>query len=187
MAAPRRARRADKVEPPTRSAFVDALERLARRDHSEAELQRALRRAGHPEDEVAAALERLRDRRYLDDASYAERFARSRLEHAGVGSRRLRHALRQRGVPKALAERGVAAAVAQVGEGFVLERVARAYWRSHAKDEPPQRLRKLWGFLLRRGFPPALVRERLTALWPATHRTLDWEAFEADLGDNSED
>lgn len=179
--APRRA------GPPTRAAFVDALERLARRDHSEAELRRALSRAGHPEEDVAEAMERLRGRRFVDDASYAERFARSRLEHAGLGSRRLRHALRQRGVEKTLAERGVAAAVAQVGEGDVLERVARAYWRSHGRDEPPMRLRKLWVFLLRRGFPPALVRERLVALWPGTHRALDGEAFEADLGDNSED
>jgi hypothetical protein len=77
--------------------------------------------------------------------------------------------------------------VAQIDERGVLDRVARAYWRSHGRDEPPRRLRKLWVFLLRRGFPPALVRERLGALWPGTHRMLEGEAFEADLGDNSDD
>jgi hypothetical protein len=27
-------------------------------------------------------------------------------------------------------------------------------------------MQKLWGFLLRRGFPPDLVNERVRALWP---------------------
>ncbi len=190
MRAAPRARQGVKARPaaPSRSTFADALKRLARRDHSEAELQRALRRAGHAEAEVRETLEKLRGRRFVDDAAYAERFARSRLEHAGVGSRRLSQALRQRGVARPLVERGVQAAVAQVGEGEVLEKVARAWWRTHPRDEPPVRLRKLWGFLLRRGFPPGLVRERLARLWPQPFRTLpDTEAFEVDLGDNSED
>jgi len=44
--------------------------------------------------------------------------------------------------------------------------VARRYWRQHTGDEPALRLRKLWAFLLRRGFPAGLVSERLRALWP---------------------
>jgi regulatory protein len=173
---------------PARSAFAEALVRLARRDHSEADLRRALGRAGHDQAEVEAALERLRGRRFVDDASYAERFARSRLEHAGLGSRRVKHALLKRGVARPLAERGVKAAAEQVGEADVLARVARAYWRGHPRDEPEKRLRKLWGFLLRRGFPPALVREVLAALWPRPFRALpESEAPEADLGDNPED
>lgn len=172
---------------PSRSALGDALLRLSRRDHSEAELRRALLRSGHHEGEIETALERLRAKRFVDDASYAERFARSRLEHAGLGSRRLEQALRKRGVPRQLAERGVQAAAAQVGEGEVLERVARAYWRGHPRDEPVTRLRKLWAFLLRRGFPPALVRARLAAWWPRPFRELppEWDAH--DLGDNPED
>ena len=65
------------------SAYQRALGRLARRDHSVAELRRALVARGHEEDEVEAVLERLRRERYLDDAGYAERFARSRLAHHG--------------------------------------------------------------------------------------------------------
>ncbi len=177
-----------KPRTPTRSTLADALARLARRDHSEAELQRALHRAGHAQAEIHETLERLRGRRFLDDAAYAERFARSRLEHARLGSRRVSQALRQRGVARPLVERGVRAAAAQVGEGEVLERLARAWWRAHTRDEPRQRLRKLWAFLLRRGFPPGLVRERLAALWPHPFRALpEAEAPEVDFGDNSED
>ena len=42
------------------SAYQRALGRLARRDHSVAELRRALAARGHEADEVEAALERLR-------------------------------------------------------------------------------------------------------------------------------
>ena len=42
------------------SAYQRALRRLARRDHSVAELRRALVERGHAPDEVEAALERLR-------------------------------------------------------------------------------------------------------------------------------
>ena len=34
-------------------------------------------------------------------------------------------------------------------------------------------LRKLWAFLLRRGFPAGLVNDRLHALWPRWSDALD--------------
>jgi hypothetical protein len=53
-----------------------------------------------------------------------------------------------------------------VDEREVLDGLARRYWRQHARVEPARRLPRLWAFLLRRGFAPALVNERLSALWP---------------------
>jgi regulatory protein len=150
--------------PPT--AYQRALRRLARRDHSVAELRRALVERGHDEAEVEAALERLRRERYLDDAGFAERFARSRMTHQGLGRLRIRQGLRQRGVDRGQAEAGIAGALREVDEREVLDGLARRYWRQHATVEPARRLPRLWAFLLRRGFSPALVHERLGALWP---------------------
>ena len=48
----------------------------------------------------------------------------------------------------------------------MLESVARRFWKSRQADEPERRLRKLWAFLVRRGFPADLVHARLRALWP---------------------
>jgi len=148
------------------SAYQRALGRLARRDHSVAELKRALLARGHEEDEVEAALERLRRERYLDDAGYAERFARSRLAHHGHGRALIRQGLRQRGVTRSQTEDGLASALREVDEKGVLDALARRYWRQHAKVEPERRLPRLWAFLLRRGFAAGLVHERLSALWP---------------------
>jgi len=148
------------------SAYQRALRRLSRRDHTEAELRRALAERGHDEGEIDAALARLREKRYVDDASYAERFSRSRLAHHGLGRARIRQGLRQRGVPRDDAEAGLAAALREVSEEETLDRTARRYWRQHTRTEPGRRLPRLYAFLIRRGFSPGLVRSRLSALWP---------------------
>jgi regulatory protein len=150
--------------PPT--AYRRAILRLARRDHTVAELRRALLERGHAPDEVEQALARLRRERYLDDAGYAERFARSRLTHQHLGRARIRQALRQRGVPRPEAEAGIQTAVPDADEKAVLESLARRYWKQHAGVPPERRLPRLWAFLLRRGFAPGLVQGRLHALWP---------------------
>jgi len=150
-----------------------ALRRLARRDHSEAELRRALLRTGFAAPVVAATLERLRAEKYLDDEGFATRFARSRVAHHGLGRNRVRQALRARGVSRGIIDKGVAEALKDVSEVEVLDVLARRYWRQHGRDEPVPRIRKLWMFLLRRGFAAGLVRERLATLWPRWREGLE--------------
>ena len=157
--------------PPT--AYQRALRRLARRDHSVAELRRALLDRGHEPEEIEAAIERLRAERYLDDRGFAERFARSRMAHQGLGRARVRQGLHQRGVARAETEAGLAGALREVDERAVLDGLARRYWRQHARVEPARRLPRLWAFLLRRGFAAGLVHERLSALWPRWTDALD--------------
>jgi regulatory protein len=176
----RRAARARGQAPPRRqaanpppTAYRRAILRLARRDHTSAELRLALIERGHEALEVEEAIARLQREHYLDDRGYAARFARSRLQHNGLGRLRISQALRQRGVPAGELESGLAAALAEVDEPALFERLARRYWRLQARVEPSRRLPRLWVFLLRRGFPPALVRERLHALWPRWADALD--------------
>jgi regulatory protein len=150
-----------------------ALRRLARRDHSEAELRRALARNGFAAAVVEATLDRLRTEKYLDDQGFATRFAHSRVAHQGLGRNRVRQALRARGVSRGIIEKGVAEALRDVSEAQVLDDLARRYWRQHGRDEPLQRIRKLWAFLLRRGFPAGLARDRLATLWPRWREGLE--------------
>lgn len=157
--------------PPT--AYRRAVLRLARRDQTAAELRRALLEKGHPADEVDAAIERLRAERYIDDRGYAERFARSRMTHQGVGRARIRQGLRQRGVARDTVEAGLGVALAEVDEPALVDALARRYWKQHERVPPERRLPRLWAFLVRRGFPPALVRGRLQALWPRWQDALE--------------
>jgi regulatory protein len=155
------------------SAYLLALRRLARRDHSEEEVRRALLAKGHGRAEVEAALARLRGERAVDDAAFASRFARSRMAHSGLGRNRIRRDLRARGVAGRLVEDGLREAAREVSEPDLLDRAARRYWSAHAAEEPARRVRKLWAFLLRRGFPADLVHARLRALWPRWGAALD--------------
>jgi regulatory protein len=160
------ARRRTGTETPRRSAYASALRRLARRDHSEKELRDALVQEGQPAREIADAIERLRSVRYVDDRSFAERYTRSRLRSHGHGRGRIRQGLRARGVGRDLVERALGEVAADGSEQEALDALARKYWRVHAGLAPETRLRRLWVFLLRRGFPAAAVHERLRKLWP---------------------
>jgi len=147
------------------SAYQGALRRLARRDHSEAEIRKALGKS-HPESDVDDAIRRLREERYLDDAGFAARFARNRLAHQGQGRYRIRQALRAKGVSGPTVEKGLEAALSEVSETAALEAMARRYWRQRTGDDPRVRMRRVWAALVRRGFPAGLVSERIAALWP---------------------
>jgi regulatory protein len=122
---------------------------------------------------VEAVLLRLTQDRYLDDAGYAARVARTRLRIDGLGRNRIRQDLRARGVPRDAAEGGLAEALTEVPEAETLDRVAQRYWKNRTSDEPRDRLRKLWAFLVRRGFPSDLVRARLAEMWPRWRDALD--------------
>ncbi len=144
------------------------------RDHSEVELRKALVRKGFAPDQVELALDRLQRARHVDDVAFAERFARSRMASHSRGRDHVRAALASRGVEPAIADQAVADVLRDVPEGEIIDQLARKYWRRRTREEPRHRLRKLWGFLLRRGYPPEIVSQRLRTLWP-------------DLGDTIED
>jgi regulatory protein len=133
---------------------------------SEAEVRKALLARDHAPGDVEEAVAGLRRDRYLDDPGLAARFARSRLEHHGQGQRRIRQTLRKKGVVGPIIEAGIRLAQAEVSEGEALERLAVRYWTQRRRQPPDRRLRSLWAFLLRRGYPADLVHQRLRALWP---------------------
>lgn len=168
------------VEPPAPSS-LDGVSRarqaafklLARREMSEAQIRQALLDRDHAEADVERAIEGLRQQRYLDDPGLAARFARSRLENHGQGRHRIRQTLRKKGVVGPIIEEGIRQALDEVSEGEALERVARRYWAQRKRQPPGRRLRALWAFLLRRGYPAGLVHERLRALWPAWSEALE--------------
>ena len=146
---------------------------LARRDQSEREVRRALLRHACDEAEIDAAIVRLKEQGLLDDPAYAARYARSRLQHHGLGSHRIQQALRQKGVRRAAVQSGLKEALAEVSEAGSLDALARRYWQTRQREEPARRLRKLFGFLLRRGFPASLIDRRLRALWPRYRDVLE--------------
>jgi regulatory protein len=128
-----------------------AMNFLARREHSRAELARKL--APHGEaDEIAALLDQLEQDNLLSNARYAESLAHSRIGRHG--SVRLKSELREKGVPET-----IIAGVVDQARGADLA-AARAVWQKKF-GEPPADAReraKQQRFLLGRGFPSDVVR-----------------------------
>ncbi len=123
-----------------------ALNLLARREHTRAELQRKL--APHTDDpqELVDLLDALAKRGWLSDARFAESLVHDK--QAKFGSARLAHELRERGVSEAV----IREQVAELRE-TELER-ARQVWQSKFGTMPQdaKERAKQMRFLQRRGF-----------------------------------
>jgi regulatory protein len=83
-----------------------AVKALGRQMRSEAELRRLMKSRVEPgepgEAAVAAALIRLREHGYLNDAAFAETYARLRQQNEKLGQRRVRQDLQQKGIHSGL-------------------------------------------------------------------------------------
>jgi regulatory protein len=80
--------------------YIAGLRILNYRFNSEAELREKLDRKEFPRDAIDAAISRLRDERWLDDARFAAAFVRTRLRK-GIGRLRINRELQAAGVDSA--------------------------------------------------------------------------------------
>lgn len=81
-----------------------ALDLLARREHSYAEMLRKLRQRGAATDMAEIELDRLQQEGLLSDERFCEAYIHARSQR-GYGPQRLREELRQRGVAESLVDR----------------------------------------------------------------------------------
>src|ERR1700678_3935882 len=113
------ARAKKQPDPLDEAALHDyAVKTLGRRMRSEAELRR-LMQAKVERDEtgaakIAAVIHRLKEYGYLNDASFAETYARLRQENEKLGQRRVRQALGQKGVAAGIVNEAVEARYGQI-------------------------------------------------------------------------
>ena len=136
------------------ATYDRALNMLALRARSAAELRRLLLRKREPADLVDAAIERLLRAGFLDDESFARQFARSKLLGAGLSRRRVQQELARRGVSREIADAALAEVFAEehLDEEDGLQRVARKKLKSLERLDAATQRRRLYGFLARRGY-----------------------------------
>lgn len=133
--------------------FQRALDLLARRDHSVAELKRKLVSRGFSDILVADTLERLNRQGYLDDRRFAERWAESALRSGKGFGIRLLLELQRRGVDRGIAAEVVAKASSEHGEHQLLAAVVGKRFSSFDPASAPLKDRKrVYAYLQRRGF-----------------------------------
>ncbi len=100
--------------------FDYAVKALGRAMRTEAELRRLMKTRVEPgergEAVIAAVLARLHEYKYLDDAAFAETYARLRQENEKLGERRVRQKLQQKGVDSELIADTLEARYGQINE-----------------------------------------------------------------------
>ncbi|HEY3219625.1 MAG TPA: regulatory protein RecX [Gemmatimonadales bacterium] len=141
------------------AAHRAALRALARRAHARFDLRRRLLQKQHPPAAADGALDRLSAAGLLNDARFAEDYARAKAQR-GRGPARLVRDLQAQGVDRRIAEDAVRSSLA--AEGVDPARAVRALAEQRAKQlaglPAVVKKRRLVAFLMRRGFGGVEVR-----------------------------
>ncbi len=152
-------------KPPAIKAALDA---LARRERSAAEMGAYLRRKGYGADEIPGVLARLHELGYLDDARYALGLATQLAADKAWGPRRVRQELARRGVASEIVEQVMQRAAEEgAAPAGNLDRALRKLIRLHGAPKERKDRERFRAALLRRGFAPDDVSGALAALDPA--------------------
>jgi regulatory protein len=141
-------------------AFERALEALALRERTTAELAAWLANRGFEPPEIAETVDRLVASGAVDDERFAAEFAADKRELRGWGPERIREALHERGLDPALIEAAVE------GESHALQ-LRRAVELLERRPEPVfddrSRARAL-AYLARRGYDSELAYDAVRAV-----------------------
>jgi regulatory protein len=143
-----------------------ALNMLAFRARSSAELARSLVRKGEPKELVDLAVTRLQEQGLLDDAAFAQSFTRAKVLGAQQSRRRVQQELARKGVARTVTDAAINTVFEEEGvdQREMVEQAARKKLRSLAKLEPIVRRRRLYAFLARRGYDGEDIRRAMNAV-----------------------
>jgi len=150
-----------------------AVKSLGRAMRTEAQVRRLMQARVEPgergQDVIDAVVRRLREYGYLDDAAYAETFARLRQENEKLGARTVRQKLAQKGVARALVEETVEARYAGVNE----EVLARQYVERKRlrKPEDEKQTARVMRRLVAAGFSTGIIYKILRQ-WDVSEEAL---------------
>ena len=136
------------------TAYNYALNLLAARPYSSSALRRKLGQKEYEAADADDAIRRLLDNGLLNDAKYAEQFARSKMLSTGASKRRVTQDLYRKGIKGDVATQAIATVVEQdeIDPAAVIERVARKKLAQLGDLEPVVLRRRLFAFLARRGY-----------------------------------
>jgi regulatory protein len=145
---------------PRGSAKDRALMLLAVRWRSRQEIRRRLRSAGFDTEEVERALADLEDVGLIEDQRFARELVRDQAGRRLAGNRSIRANLLQKGVARDLVDEALddAGDESQRAGELARQRAARL-----TGLQPEAAYRRLYGFLIRRGYGPGTARDACRA------------------------
>ena len=147
------------AEDEVKKAITAALNLIAFRARAGGELQRKLREKGYSPAAAEAAVNRMRDLGYLNDATFASRWIENRQEHRPRSRRMLAQELRQKGIDTDTIDEALDdTEIDELGDALEL---ARKKAEGMQALDQPSRHRRISGFLSRRGYGFDVIRKVL--------------------------
>lgn len=116
---------------------------------------------------VDQVIARLKELGYLNDEQYAASFATSRLTARPLGRTRLRRDLQNKKVPAQIAEQTLNEVYADGAEEGLIDRAIAKRLRLKGAPQSPEEVKKLFDYLMRRGFSYQLVLRKVRELGKA--------------------
>ena len=150
------------------SAYNYALNLLAARPYTVRALQRKLQQKEYSAADADDAIRRLVENGLLDDAKFAEQYARSKILSTGASKRRLRQDLYRKGIKGDVATNAIASVIEEeeIDTAAVVERVAKKKLAQLGDLEPLVLRRRLFAFLARRGYDVEEIKAIVGRLVP---------------------
>jgi regulatory protein len=142
---------------PERTAYVDGLLLLGRRELSVQQLRDRLLDREHSREDVDRAIDLLLENKALDDARVASAFVRTALKVKGRGRLRIQRELQIMGIEKEVAVAALAEAFGEVDERSLIAKALEKKLRGNQKIATPAEYARLFQYLMRQGFSPATV------------------------------
>jgi len=140
-----------------RTAYVDALHLLGRRELSVQQLRERLLDREHAREDVDRAIDLLLENKALDDARVAGAYVRTALKIKGRGRLRIQRELQMMGIGKEIAAEALAEAFGEVDERALITKALDKKLRPPKKISTPAEYARIFQFLMRQGFSPATV------------------------------
>jgi len=160
--------------PDRRSAYLDALHLLARRELSVDACRQRLLDKDHPAEDVDAAIAHLLETGGLDDARVARAYARTAVNIKGRGRLRVQRELNDKGIPRDVAAAALAEVFGDADERAMVARAIQKRLRGRTTVKDRAESARLYQYLMRQGFTPAAVMAALRKLRSGT-RSVDEE------------
>ncbi|HMC78679.1 MAG TPA: RecX family transcriptional regulator [Vicinamibacterales bacterium] len=140
-----------------RTAYVDALHLLGRRELSVQQLRERLLDREHAREDVDRAIDLLLENKALDDARVAGAYVRTALKIKGRGRLRIQRELQMMGIGKEIAAAALAEAFGEVDERSLITKALDKKLRPPKKISTPAEYARIFQFLMRQGFSPGTV------------------------------
>lgn len=125
---------------------------LSYRPRSEKEVIRRLKLKGFTKDTVEKVINTLEKYGYIDDAKFAFDWAKYRLQNKPIGKNRLIRELREKGIASDIIHDAVDETYENIDESEIARELAKKKIRSYKGLGDRIIQRRLFAFLLRRGF-----------------------------------